>query len=74
MADTDPSEAFSSITIRVTQFERWVDEWDEYNCRVEPDIEGCVFGEDSGGNPLLLECHGKERPRPPPSPGGGQGL
>lgn len=56
----------SSITVGLTQFERWVDEWDEYNCRVELDTEGCVFGEDSDGDPLLLECYGEDRPRPPP--------
>lgn len=29
-------------------------------------MEGCVFGEAEDGDPLLLECYGDERPRPPP--------
>lgn len=29
-------------------------------------MEGCVFGEDEDGEPLLLECYGEGRPRRPP--------
>jgi hypothetical protein len=56
----------STITVKVSEFDSWAQDWEECHDHADPDDPDCVFAASDDDEPgELLRCCGEQRPEPP---------